>query len=189
MTAARIVLAVTVVSTGLFSGLVLYIVGLFQPLLSQLSGAEFTVVMDRFLPAARKNFFNYLFTLTSLLAPVVALFLLRDHTDSAVFWLTLAGWLAFFAGPLLGSRLVAEPLYDVMLGWDAKAPPADWLATQALLPHQRHPHHRLARQPGPVRGRPRPAHPLATATFAFSAARRTPRLGRTVHLARPLIIR
>jgi hypothetical protein len=34
--------------------------------------------MDRFLPAARQNFFNYLFTLTSLLAPVVVLVLLRD---------------------------------------------------------------------------------------------------------------
>lgn len=51
MTAARIVLAIVVVSTGLFTGLVLYIVGMFQPLLSQLTGAEFTTVMDRFLPA------------------------------------------------------------------------------------------------------------------------------------------
>jgi uncharacterized membrane protein len=131
MTWARIVLGVVVVTTGLFTGLVLYIVGMFQPLLSRLSGAEFTVVMDRFLPAARKNFLNWLFTLTSLLAPVVALVLLRDHTDTAMFWLTLAGWLAFIAGPILGSRLVAEPLYDVMLGWDAHHPPADWLATRA----------------------------------------------------------
>jgi hypothetical protein len=94
MTAARIILALVVVSTGLFTGLVLYIVGLFQPLLTKLSGAEFTVVMDRFLPAARKNLFNYLFTLTTLLGPVAALILLRDHTDTAMFWLTLAGWLA-----------------------------------------------------------------------------------------------
>ena len=131
MTAARIILALVVVSTGLFTGLVLYIVGLFQPLLTKLSGGEFTVVMDRFLPAARKNFFNYLFTLTSLLAPVAALILLREHTDTAMFWLTLAGWLAFLAGPILGSRFVAEPLYDVMLSWDAHQPPADWLATRA----------------------------------------------------------
>jgi hypothetical protein len=131
MTAARIVLALVVVSTGLFTGLVLYIVGLFQPLLTKLSGGEFTVVMDRFLPAARKNVFNYLFTLTTLLAPVAALILLRDHTDTAMFWLTLAGWLAFLAGPILGSRFVAEPLYDVMLSWDAHQPPADWLAIRA----------------------------------------------------------
>jgi hypothetical protein len=131
MTAARIVLALVVLSTGLCTGLVLYIVGLFQPLLTRLSDAEFTVVMDRFLPAARKNFFNYLFTLTSLLAPVGALILLREHTDTAMFWLTLAGWLAFLAGPILGSRFVAEPLYDVMLSWGAHQPPADWLATRA----------------------------------------------------------
>jgi hypothetical protein len=48
-----------------------------------------------------------------------------------MFWLTLAGWLAFFAGPILGSRFVAEPLYDVMLSWDAHHSPADWLATRA----------------------------------------------------------
>jgi hypothetical protein len=131
MTAARIILALVVVSTGLFTGLVLYIVGLFQPLLTKLSGGEFTVVMNRFLPAARKNVFNYLFTLTTLLAPVAALILLREHTDTAMFWLTLAGWLAFLAGPILGSRFVAEPLYDVMLSWDAHQPPADWLATRA----------------------------------------------------------
>jgi hypothetical protein len=131
MTLARIVLAVAVLSTGLFSGLLVYIVGLFQPLLTELTAAEFTVVMGRFLPAARKNLLNYLFTLTSLLAPVVALVLLRDHTGSAMFWLTLAGWLAFFAGPILGSRFVAEPLYDVMLGWDASDPPPDWQATRA----------------------------------------------------------
>ena len=71
------------------------------------------------------------FTLTTLLAPVVALILLREHTDTAMFWLTLAGWLAFFAGPILGSRFVAEPLYDVMLSWDAHQPPADWQATRA----------------------------------------------------------
>jgi hypothetical protein len=131
MTLARILLGAAVVTTGLFSGLVLYIVGMFQPLLSQLTASEFTVVMDRFLPAARKNPLNWLFTLTSLLAPVVVLILLRDHRDSAMFWLTVGGSVTFIAGPILGSRLVAEPLYDVMLSWDAHDPPADWLLARA----------------------------------------------------------
>jgi hypothetical protein len=131
VTAARIVLGVSVVTTGLFSGLVVYIVGLFQPLLSRLTGAEFARVMAEFLPAARRAPLNYLFTLTSWLAPVVALVLLRDHTDSAMFWLTLAGAVAFFVGPILGSRFVAEPLYDVILAWDVDDPPPDWKAVRA----------------------------------------------------------
>jgi hypothetical protein len=36
------------------------------------------------------------------------------------------GLLAFWGGIILTSRNVAEPLYDVFVGWDADAPPDDW---------------------------------------------------------------
>jgi uncharacterized membrane protein len=131
MIAARVVLAVAVLTTGLFTGLLIYIVGMFQAMLSALDGSQFTSVMDRFLPAARKNALNYLFTLTGLFAPAVALVLLRDHVGSAMFWLTAAATVAFLCGPILTSRYAAEPLYDVMLGWDADEPPPDWQAARA----------------------------------------------------------
>jgi hypothetical protein len=43
----------------------------------------------------------------------------------------VAATLAFLAGPILTSRFAAEPLYDVMLGWDADDPPPDWQAARA----------------------------------------------------------
>ena len=33
-------------------------------------------------------------------------------------------------GPILTSRFAAEPLYDVMLGWDADDPPPGWQAAR-----------------------------------------------------------
>ena len=147
MIATRVVLAVAVLTTGLFTGLLVYIVGMSQAMLSALDGTRFTAVMGRFLPAARKNVLNYLFTITGLTAPVVTLVLLRTHLDSAMFWLTAAAVVVFLAGPILTSRFAAEPLYDVMLGWDADDPPPGWQAAGPLLPDQRRPHvlfaHRL----------------------------------------------
>ena len=131
MIEAQILLAVAVLTTGLFTGLLVYIVGMFESMLTPLSGCQFTMVMGAFLPAARKNILNYLFTLASLFIPVVALILLRHHTHSAAFWLTAAATLAFLAGPILTSRYAAEPLYDVMLSWDAHNPPANWSAARA----------------------------------------------------------
>jgi uncharacterized membrane protein len=130
MIATRVVLAVAVLTTGLFTGLLVYIVGMFQAMLSALDGTRFTAVMGRFLPAARKNVLNYLFTITGLTAPVVTLVLLRTHLDSAMFWLTAAAVVVFLAGPILTSRFAAEPLYDVMLGWDADDPPPGWQAAR-----------------------------------------------------------
>ena len=130
MIATRVVLAVAVLTTGLFTGLLVYIVGMFQAMLSALDGTRFTAVMGRFLPAARKNVLNYLFTITGLTAPVVTLVLLRTHLDSAMFWLTAAAVVVFLADPILTSRFAAEPLYDVMLGWDADDPPPGWQAAR-----------------------------------------------------------
>lgn len=36
------------------------------------------------------------------------------------------GLAATVAGPLLASRFLAEPNYDVILGWDPDAVPQDW---------------------------------------------------------------
>ena len=41
-----------------------------------------------------------------------------------------AGLALTVIGPLLTSRLLAEPTYDVILGWDPDAVPADWLAVR-----------------------------------------------------------
>jgi uncharacterized membrane protein len=119
-------MAISVVSTGLFAGLLLTVVFFFQKALRELSGPQFALVMQRFLAIARTHPLNYAMTLISGFVPIVTLILLREHPGGGAFVFTVAGLLAFWAGPILTSRYVAEPLYDVMVGWDADAPPADW---------------------------------------------------------------
>ena len=62
-----------------------------------------------------------------MLAPIAALIALRSGTPVRADALGLA---ACVAGPLLVSRLLAEPNYDVMLAWDPDAMPADWQAVR-----------------------------------------------------------
>jgi hypothetical protein len=52
--------------------------------------------------------------------------MLRQSSGSPEFVLTLLGLLAFWCGSILISRFLAEPIYDVFLGWQTDAPPIDW---------------------------------------------------------------
>ncbi|MFP2904717.1 hypothetical protein ACLESD_06605 [Pyxidicoccus sp. 3LFB2] len=130
MRAASIALALGVFTSGLFSGLLAAVLFLLQKLLKGLTGAEFTVVMQRFLPVARKAPVNQVLVVVSMVAPVLALVLGRGQLGSARFLLILVGALVFVAGTFAVSRYAAEPLYDVILAWDARALPGDWLAVR-----------------------------------------------------------
>jgi uncharacterized membrane protein len=126
MTLIYFTLGMAVLSTGLFTGLLMTVVFFFQKALRELSGRQFALVMQRFLAIARTHPLNYAMTLISGFVPIATLIMLRQHPGSGAFVFTLLGLLAFWAGPILTSRYVAEPLYDVFVGWDADAPPADW---------------------------------------------------------------
>jgi uncharacterized membrane protein len=119
-------MAITVLSTGLFTGLLMTVVFFFQKVLSDLSGPQFALVMQRFLAITRTHPLNYAMTLISGFVPIATLILLRQHLGSGAFLFTLVGLLAFWGGIILTSRYVAKPLYDVFVGWDADAPPDDW---------------------------------------------------------------
>jgi hypothetical protein len=126
MNSAAIFLGLGVVTSGLFSGLLVAVLALLQQILKGLSGREFTVVMQRFLPLARRAPVNYTLVLTSVVAPLTALLLGIGPIGSPRFVLTLAGMLVFLLNPLLTSTFAAEPLYNVILGWHPATPPADW---------------------------------------------------------------
>jgi uncharacterized membrane protein len=119
-------MVITVLSTGLFTGLLMTVVFFFQKALRDLSGPQFALVMQRFLAITRTHPLNYAITLISGFVPIVTLIMLRQHLGSGAFLFTLGGLLAFWGGIILTSRYVAEPLYDVFVGWDADAPPYDW---------------------------------------------------------------
>lgn len=126
MTTTRVLLGLVVLSTGLFTGLLMTVLFFFERALKNLTGPEFALVMRRFLEITRTHPLNYAMVLTSGGAPVVVLVMLREDPGGPPFVLTAIGLLAFWCGSILPSTFVAQPLYGVFLGWEIDAPPQDW---------------------------------------------------------------
>jgi hypothetical protein len=122
----HVLLGVAVISTGLFTGLLMTVLFFFERALRDLSGTEFTVVMQRFLKITRTHPLNYGMVLISGFVPIAVLVILRENPGSPTFLLALLGLLAFWCGPVLTSRFVAQPVYGVFMSWEADAPPQDW---------------------------------------------------------------
>lgn len=126
MTTLQLTIGICVITTGLFTGLLLTILAIFQQVLKSLSASEFTLVMHRFLKVARRSPVTIFLMLTSILTPVVALIMESDNVGSPLFNLILVGLGVFVVGVFLGSRLFAEPLYDSFLSWTIETQPANW---------------------------------------------------------------
>ena len=123
---ADIGLALSVVCAGLWSGLLLTLTTILHPVYASRDGAGFAADLGRFLPVARHSPTNYALVIGLVIAPAMALTGLRDDPTGAPFVLTALGLVLTVAGPLLVSRLLSEPTYDVILGWDPADVPADW---------------------------------------------------------------
>jgi len=87
-------------------------------------GSGFAEDMRRFLPIARRSPTNYVLVVALLIAPSVALVGLRGQPAGASFILTAAGLAAIIVGPVLTSRYLAEPNYDVILAGIRRRCPA-----------------------------------------------------------------
>jgi len=61
--------------------------------------------------------------LTSGIAPVAVLVMMRESAGSAAFVLTAAGLLAFWCGSILPSTFISQPVYGVFMSWEIDAPP------------------------------------------------------------------
>jgi uncharacterized membrane protein len=130
VTLTHVFLGAAVFSTGLFTGLLTTVLFFFERALKDLSGSEFALVMQRFLKITRTHPLNYAMVLTSGLAPVAVLVMLRESPGSPAFVLTAAGLLAFWCGSMLPSTFLAQPLYGVFMSWEIDAPPQDWQAAR-----------------------------------------------------------
>lgn len=128
---ADIGLGLSVVATALWSGLLLTLTTILHPMFAPRNATGFTEDMRRFLPIARKSPTNYVLVLALVACPVIALVGLRSEPGSAPFVLTAAGLAATIAGPLAMSNRLAEPNYEVILGWDPAAVPPDWEVVRA----------------------------------------------------------
>ena len=123
---ADIGLALSVICAGLWSGLLLTLTTILHPVYAARDGAGFTDDLGRFLPVARRSPTNYALVIGLVAAPALALVGLRDDPTGAPFVLTALGLTLTVTGPLLVSRLLSEPTYDVILGWDPADVPAGW---------------------------------------------------------------
>ena len=127
MTFIHVLICIIVISTGLFTGLLMTVLFFFERALRDLSGTEFTVVMQRFLKITRTHPLNYAMVITSGFLPVALLVMLRENPGDPSFVLIGVGLLVFWCGPVLTSRFVAQPVYGVFMSWKIDAPPQDWL--------------------------------------------------------------
>ncbi|WP_404783218.1 anthrone oxygenase family protein [Altericista sp. CCNU0014] len=126
----QISLGIAIVSTGLFTGLVLTMLFIFQPLLDRLSATEYAELMQRFLKVARRSPLNIALMLISIFAPIPALFGFYQSSNWRAFGLASIGLTIFFVGMFWVSRFFNEPLYDQILGWTVQSPPPDWQAAR-----------------------------------------------------------
>ncbi len=115
MTLIHFTLGVAVLSTGLFTGLLMTVLFFFERALKDLSGSEFALVMQRFLKITRAHPLNYAMIITSGIVPIAVL--LRESAGSAAFMLTAAGLLAFWCGSILPSTFIAQPVYGIIMSW------------------------------------------------------------------------
>lgn len=126
MSLVHIALDIAIISTGLFTGLLLTMLFIFQPVLNQLSATEYAELMQRFLKVARRSPLNITLMFISLLAPIPTLFSFYQSSNWLAFGQVLSGVTIFFIGMFLVSRFFNEPLYDQILGWTIKEPPINW---------------------------------------------------------------
>jgi hypothetical protein len=119
-------LVASVVFAGLWSGLLAMLTFVLHPMMAAMDGPGFARYLRGFLPVARKAPVNYICVLGLVIAPVVALF----DLDGTPLVLNAVGLAFTVAGPLLVSNRLAEPNYDVMLGWDPDRMPDGWEAVR-----------------------------------------------------------
>ena len=128
---AEIGLCLAIVCAGLWSGLLLTLTTILHPMYAARDGRGFAEDLGRFLPIARRSPTNYILVIGLLVGPAVALIGLRNDPTGAAFVLTTIGLSLTVIGPLLISRIAAEPNYDIILGWDPASVPEDWRAIQS----------------------------------------------------------
>jgi MFS family permease len=131
VTAEEWVLAATVFLSGLASGLLGMLSTIMRPMLAAMDGRDFRNFMEAFLRFAGHSWgrvFNYAWSIGMTIGPVVALVLLWDDPGSISFALTAIGLGIVIVGVLIVSNVWKTPTYNVILGWDLEAMPADWEA-------------------------------------------------------------
>ena len=127
---AELGIVLSIVCAGLWSGLLLTVTTILHPIYAAQDARGFVGELRGFLPVARRSPTNYLLVIGLVVAPIVALIGMWPQRSGAPFVLTAIGLALAVIGPLLISSRMAEPNYEVILGWDPAAIPANWTAAR-----------------------------------------------------------
>jgi uncharacterized membrane protein len=122
-------LIVSIISTGLFAGLMMTLVVIMQRMWAALPVTTYMEAMQSFLPAAKGNLFVTIIMFLPIFAPVGVLVGLRNESESSQFLLTLVG-LILACGPFLVTLRLNFPIYDAMMHWQPTNPPHNWQQTR-----------------------------------------------------------
>jgi uncharacterized membrane protein len=128
MSVTRAAQFVSIIFTGLFTGLMLTFLIVIQRTLDTLTATEYTKVMQQLINAADNPPVVPMIVIISLVAPLVTLFSLRRQPRSLAFLLTFAAWLIFFVGAFLVTIILNVPINTAITGWSPANPPADWVS-------------------------------------------------------------
>jgi hypothetical protein len=128
MTGEEWALAASVFFSGLAAGLLGMLTTIMHPMLAEMDGRAFRGFMEGFLRFARKSWFNYAWSLGMGIGPIVTIVLLWGDAGSTAFVLTAIGLAIVVFGVYVVANVWKEPHYDLILGWDPDALPADWEA-------------------------------------------------------------
>jgi hypothetical protein len=129
VTGEELALAGSVFFSGLAAGFLGGLCMIVRPMQAAMDGRSFRSFMEAFLRFAAHSWgkaFNYAWSLGMTVGPVVALVLLWDDPGSTSFVLTAIGLGIVIVGVIIVSNVWKTPTYNVILGWDPDALPADW---------------------------------------------------------------
>ncbi len=126
MTTIQIVLGLSALGAGLFTGIIAAMVGVIQRVLNTLSAEAYTPVMQGIIRSGRRSVLVWLCLLVPLFSGLIGVVLLWNERGSLSFMLALSAYVVFIIGPVGLSRLFNEPLYDRILRWSTEGIPANW---------------------------------------------------------------
>ena len=111
-----------IICLGIFTGLMLTLIVIIEPMLNDLPDVEYMVVLQRFLKFANKNPIITLNLLVAALFPLPELF--NAPIGNLTFTLTILAWLIFMVGVIVVTMHLNLPLYRKIMRCDAQFPTA-----------------------------------------------------------------
>lgn len=126
MSLLSVLLGVIAVMMGLFAGLIIGMMSVIQSMLSGLTATEYARVMQGIIREGRRSRVILVLLLAPIALALPVLILMSTQATPDVFGLAVTGVAVYVAGAFFGSRMLAEPLYDQIMGWDVETPPTNW---------------------------------------------------------------